>query len=244
MRLPGTYISPAETELYYLQTRYYDAEVGRFINADIYVSTGQGLLGNNMYMYCGNNPISRADDEGDFWNFVIGAAVGAVAGFVSSVVSDVIEGKEVDFGKAAISAAFGAVNGLVSASGLGMLAQAGIAAGLGAAESVSRQVYDQRNSSSCEIDWLDMGISAGLNAFGSLGGSLIGSHSKAYGGAKQILDRAQQRINNGSIKRGFQIEKDAIPLFDTARGIASTSGSGISVTLNSAKTAIMRFLNK
>ena len=38
-----------ETGLYYLQSRYYDPEVGRFINADSFASTGQGLLGNNMF---------------------------------------------------------------------------------------------------------------------------------------------------------------------------------------------------
>jgi len=32
--------------------------VGRFINSDVFVSTGQGLLGNNMFAYCGNNPLA------------------------------------------------------------------------------------------------------------------------------------------------------------------------------------------
>lgn len=47
--------------MYYLQSRYYDPAVGRFIVADGYASTGQGVLGYNMYVYCGNNPIIRAD---------------------------------------------------------------------------------------------------------------------------------------------------------------------------------------
>ena len=37
--------------MYYLQTRYYDSNIGRFLNADSYVSTGQGILGHNMYAY-------------------------------------------------------------------------------------------------------------------------------------------------------------------------------------------------
>ena len=53
-----------ESGLYYLQTRYYDPAVGRFINADGFTSTGQGLLGNNMYAYCLNNPISYTDSSG------------------------------------------------------------------------------------------------------------------------------------------------------------------------------------
>ena len=54
-----------ETGLYYLQSRYYDPVVGRFINADSYSSTGQGILGNNMFAYCGNNPIVRKDADGE-----------------------------------------------------------------------------------------------------------------------------------------------------------------------------------
>ena len=58
------YVYDTQTRLYYLQSRYYDPEVGRFLNADALVSTGQGLLGNNMFTYCGNSPASRADFGG------------------------------------------------------------------------------------------------------------------------------------------------------------------------------------
>ena len=58
------YVYDTETGLYYLQTRYYDPEVGRFINSDILVSTGQGLLGNNMFAYCLNNPTNYSDPSG------------------------------------------------------------------------------------------------------------------------------------------------------------------------------------
>ena len=61
------YYYDTETGLYYLQSRYYDAEVGRFINADAYVSTGQGMIGNNMYAYCGNGPVNRIDITGAFF---------------------------------------------------------------------------------------------------------------------------------------------------------------------------------
>ncbi len=58
------YVYDRETGLYYLQSRYYDPEMGRFMNADSLVSTGQGLLGNNMFAYCRNNPICRIDAYG------------------------------------------------------------------------------------------------------------------------------------------------------------------------------------
>ena len=57
-----------DTGLYYLQSRYYDPTVGRFLNADIYISTGQGLLGYNMFAYCGNNPINRTNSSGHAWH--------------------------------------------------------------------------------------------------------------------------------------------------------------------------------
>ena len=47
-----------------MQSRYYDPETGRFINADGYISTGTGLLGYNMYAYCNNNPVMYVDYSG------------------------------------------------------------------------------------------------------------------------------------------------------------------------------------
>ena len=58
------YVYDQETQLYYLQSRYYDPELGRFINADAFASTGQGILGNNMFAYCLNNPIRYEDTQG------------------------------------------------------------------------------------------------------------------------------------------------------------------------------------
>ena len=58
------YVYDAETDLYYLESRYYNPAVGRFINGDALVSTGQGMLGNNMFAYCMNNPVNRLDAQG------------------------------------------------------------------------------------------------------------------------------------------------------------------------------------
>ena len=38
--------------------------MGRFINADGFTSTGQGILGNNMFAYCANTPVQYVDPEG------------------------------------------------------------------------------------------------------------------------------------------------------------------------------------
>ena len=61
------YYYDTETGYYYLQSRYYNPEWGRFLNADGYISTGQDILSYNMYIYCGNNPFNRVDYSGAFW---------------------------------------------------------------------------------------------------------------------------------------------------------------------------------
>ena len=58
------YVYDTETGYYYLTTRYYDPETGRFLNADGYISTGEPLTGYNMFAYCGNNPIVNIDIDG------------------------------------------------------------------------------------------------------------------------------------------------------------------------------------
>ena len=60
------YYYDAETGLYYLQSRYYDAEIKRFINADeILGLNGEGAR-YNLFAYCGNNPIQYVDSIGQY----------------------------------------------------------------------------------------------------------------------------------------------------------------------------------
>ena len=66
--MPGTYISPAETGLYYLQSRYYDAGVGRFVNGDEALALLDifNITDCCLKTYCRNNPITNVDPTG-FW---------------------------------------------------------------------------------------------------------------------------------------------------------------------------------
>ena len=66
-----------ETGFYYLQSRYYDPAISRFINADSYGSTGQAFLGTNMFAYCNNNPVNLTDPSGHF---------GIAAAIIASVI--------------------------------------------------------------------------------------------------------------------------------------------------------------
>ena len=55
----------ADTGFYYLQSRYYDTAICRFINADRYTDTGEKLVGYNMFVYCNNNSIVYTDFSGE-----------------------------------------------------------------------------------------------------------------------------------------------------------------------------------
>lgn len=90
-----SYYFDEETNLYYLQTRYYDPEIGRFINADsIEYIDPETLGGLNLYVYCGNNPVMGVDPNGTVVSFLVGlgiaALIGAIVGAASYAVSEVI----------------------------------------------------------------------------------------------------------------------------------------------------------
>ena len=76
------YYYDTETDLYYLNSRYYDPAVGRFLNADgvDFLGTDEGLLSYNLFAYCLNDPVNRTDDSGNLsiknW---IKIGVGAIA---------------------------------------------------------------------------------------------------------------------------------------------------------------------
>ena len=67
--------------MYYLSSRYYDSNTGRFINADGQINTGT-ILGYNLFAYCENNPVMRVDNGGEFW---LGIAIGALTGVALSM---------------------------------------------------------------------------------------------------------------------------------------------------------------
>ena len=68
-----SYYCDLEFGFYYLNTRYYVPTLHRFLNADSYVQTGQGMLDKNMFAYCANNPVLFADEDGQSYTVTISA---------------------------------------------------------------------------------------------------------------------------------------------------------------------------
>lgn len=60
------YVYDSETGLYYLQSRYYDPETGRFISSDQpeYIGANDDVLGWNSFSYCENEPVDYVDYYG------------------------------------------------------------------------------------------------------------------------------------------------------------------------------------
>ena len=94
------YYYDTETGFYYLQTRYYDPTIGRFINADNYelIGTLSQTVGQlNMYAYCGNNPIMYTDPTGElfFTSLLIGIIAGAAIGGTIGGINAMAQGEDI-----------------------------------------------------------------------------------------------------------------------------------------------------
>ena len=124
-----------ETELYYLQSRYYDPEVCRFINCDDvnYIGITESEISYNPFAYCENEPVNNKDSNGYFINAVIGSVFGAAFGALEAKLTK----SNVKYG-----AITGAISGFISGLGVDIAIATGgtigtlISAALGATASV------------------------------------------------------------------------------------------------------------
>ena len=133
------YYYDSETALYYLNSRYYDPEAGRFLNMDgLSYLEPMAFNGLNLYAYCGNNPVMYSDLTGcsplPWWGqLLIGIGVIAVLA-IATVVTAGIAGVGIGAAFAAgfSGAAIGiGVSGLAVTIASSAFAGAVIAAGMG-----------------------------------------------------------------------------------------------------------------
>jgi hypothetical protein len=124
-----------------------------------------------MFAYCGNNPVARADEGGNVWHILVGAAVGVVTQYIADVAINMIEGKSfsealkptstlTDYGSAALS-------GALAASGVGLGVSIAANAALGGATYLANcDIKDEK------ANFVDFGLSMGIGAIsGAIGGS-------------------------------------------------------------------------
>jgi len=136
------YYYDIETKFYYLQTRYYDPALGRFINPDtIDYLDPESINGLNLYAYCNNNPIMYVDPTGHFVITIgsiitaalITAGIGAGLAAGSAVIKDLENGQLFD-GDVTLSHYVGSiVGGAIAGFGIGIGGALGAAIGASAA---------------------------------------------------------------------------------------------------------------
>jgi RHS repeat-associated protein len=167
-----------ETGLYYYGARYYDPQLGRFIQPDSMAPSDdpQTL---NRYSYCGNNPLDHVDPTGHFFieiiiTLIVVAAIGAATG---AIVAAATGG---DIGK-------GALTGAISAIGI---CGGGIVGG-----AIAGVINAEITGGNVLLGALTGALSAGIafavspmlanlpsNYIGELGGYLLCSGAGAIGG--------------------------------------------------------------
>ena len=153
-RYRGYYLD-RETGLYYLMTRYYDPEIGRFVNADdVSYLDPEALNGCNLYSYCMNNPVMYSDPSGHFAISIFLACV--IGGLIAGAIIGGTAGGIVAYNLAAETGSTG-----WELAGLTMLGVLGGAV-LGGA--------------------VGTGIGAGIGGFAVLGGSIGGGSMFALAG--------------------------------------------------------------
>lgn len=116
--------------MYYLQSRYYDPEIGRFINGDDtkLLCVNDDILSHNLFAYCTNDCINKTDINGNFVAQIVMALVGALIGAAGYLIGYFIEknffNKKAKINWLAFSLAIvaGAVDGVLSFAKLSKLA--------------------------------------------------------------------------------------------------------------------------
>ena len=92
------YFIDSETKWYYLKTRYYNSNIGRFINSHEHNYPEKEKFATNLFAYCSNNLIKYIDSSGQFGVFALLAITTAsmLIGGAAQLVSNAIAGKSGD----------------------------------------------------------------------------------------------------------------------------------------------------
>lgn len=232
------YYYDSELNMYYLQSRYYDPVMKRMIASDDESLTADATLNNNnLFAYCDNNPVNRADVEGDIWNVVAGAACGAAANVTVQLISNFCTGERLSSGIAS-AAVSGAVSGAVTAlPGAGTVASAIVNGVAGAAVEAHNQYStyaEKKRRGQKQNTRLEIAASIGKAAVVSALPSVVGSRSKSSvktmgKAAKKIMKQSKTcgRILSKSAKRkNLQGAKKAAKIIIKANNRSIWKGAG------------------
>ena len=119
------YYYDTETGLYYLNSRYYSPEFGRFISADGQLSK-TGISGTNLYSYCFNNPVNMSDPDGNWPKWLTGA-LNVLSGTLQMAAGSALGVAMGWTGFGAVAAGFLMVHGAATATqGIGQIVNSAV----------------------------------------------------------------------------------------------------------------------
>ncbi len=158
------YYYDTETGFYYLQTRYYDPSIMRFINADNYelVATLSSSHELNLYAYCGNNPVMYTDETGEGF-FLVACLVGVIVGATFGAVDAAASGENI-LASAIIYGVAGGLTGAISALSGSFAVQFGVNTLINFTANTANDYFNNKNIA-WQDNFLNAGISAGLSSF-------------------------------------------------------------------------------
>ena len=176
----------------------------------------------NLYAYCDNNPLSRKDEDGDLW-CLIGAAVGALISGGMELVDQLCSGKsieDVNWKKVGVSAASGAASGFVASTGVGLIGQVGLNAGISAATYAADAKLNGEEITMKGL--IDNAVAGGISG-------LIGGRGANVKGMRPVWNSANKGITRELRRRNVEYAAKRIAVY-TARKTTIKRGIAISVT--------------
>lgn len=194
------YFYDTETGLYYVSSRYYNPGIGRFINTDDVDLLGINgdFASLNLFAYCGNNPVSREDTNGECWISVgimaVGGLIGAAISAVSSAVTQKALTGTVNWKSVGVAAATGFVSGAIAASPLGLAGQV-IAGGVTGGLSYAADCLVNNKAMKLDEAIVSVGMGAISGRIGGSGANQKMALTSVAKNAKQTIARETRRAN-------------------------------------------------
>lgn len=189
-RFKGYYYDE-ELGMYYLNSRYYDPEVGRFISPDTtdILEVQDDLYDKNLYAYCDNNPVMRIDSSGAVWHLAVGAVVGVATQFVADVGIGLATGSsfgEVISSLSLVDYAAAAIGGAIAASGIGFAGAVVANATLGGTTYLANCSYKgvKANKKDFIASTVIGGVAGAIGGPGANGKNMRGVYSRS----KQVIN--------------------------------------------------------
>lgn len=198
-----SYYYDSETNLYYLNARYYNPEWGRFLNLDGILGSNNDILSFNLYSYCSNNFTNYNDQTGTglFSAAIFVGFVGAVVGVANQLIGDLfsssISGK-LQFSSAetyvgaAVGGAAGAYTTLVTGSVLLGNAVTGFAG------SSTREIIESKTKGE-KISYSSIASETLVSSAGTALGLKVNKYTTGKNSFKAIYSSATKKLAKDSI---------------------------------------------